>query len=62
MVCSKWDTSEGGPARGIYLITAVGESYLKFWSESLDQCQKMMNTFFQLYTGQSAQTDKKDEQ
>jgi PadR family transcriptional regulator, regulatory protein PadR len=62
MMCSKWGTSEGGPARRIYSITAVGESYLKFWSESLDQYQKMMNTFFQLYTGQSAQIDKKNEQ
>ncbi len=62
MVCSTWDTSEGGPARRIYSITATGEAYLKFWTESLNQYQKMMNTFFQLYTGQSTQTDKKDEQ
>src|SRR5437764_15359643 len=32
MVCSRWDTSEGGPARRIYSITNVGEDYLKLWA------------------------------
>jgi len=59
MVSSCWDTSEGGPARRVYSITAVGEAYLKFWVESLDQYQKMMDAFFRLYTGQS--TPRKDE-
>jgi PadR family transcriptional regulator, regulatory protein PadR len=61
MVRSSWDTSEGGPARRVYSITEVGEAYLKFWAQSLDQYQKMMDTFFRLYTGRSASTDKKDE-
>jgi poly-beta-hydroxybutyrate-responsive repressor len=61
MVSSSWDTSEGGPARRVYRITEAGESYLKFWAQSLDQYQKMMDTFFQLYTGRSAPSDKKDE-
>jgi PadR family transcriptional regulator, regulatory protein PadR len=61
IVSSSWDTSEGGPARRVYRITEAGESYLKFWAQSLDQYQKMMDTFFQLYTGRSAPTDKKDE-
>ena len=61
MVSSSWDTSEGGPARRVYRITEVGESYLKFWAQSLDQYQKMMDTFFQLYTGRSTPSDKKDE-
>ncbi|GAC1617280.1 MAG: hypothetical protein NVS4B7_09620 [Ktedonobacteraceae bacterium] len=52
MVSSSWDTSEGGPARRVYSITEAGEAYLKFWAESLDQYQNMMNTFFRLYTGQ----------
>jgi PadR family transcriptional regulator PadR len=50
MVSSSWDTSETGPARRIYSITEAGEAYLKLWSESLDQYQKMMNSFFRLYT------------
>jgi len=53
MVSSNWDTSEGGPARRVYSITQAGEEYLKFWVQSLDQYQKMMDTFFRLYTGQS---------
>src|ERR1700682_4574737 len=37
IVCSSWDTSEGGPARRVYSITDAGEVYLKTWSESLNQ-------------------------
>jgi len=62
MVSSSWNTSEAGPARRMYSITAAGEAYLKFWAESLDQYQKMMDNFFQLYTGQSTQEKKGDEQ
>ena len=58
MVNSNWDTSEAGPARRVYSITEAGEAYLKFWAESLDQYQKMMDSFFQLYTGQSTQAKK----
>ena len=58
MVSSNWDTSEAGPARRVYSITEAGEAYLKFWAESLDQYQKMMDNFFQLYTGQSTQAKK----
>src|SRR5215472_4984449 len=45
MVSSRWDTSTGGPARRIYSITDAGEAYLKYWADSLDHYQKMMNTF-----------------
>jgi len=62
MVSSSWDTSEAGPARRVYSITAAGEAYLKFWAESLDQYQKMMNTFFQLYTGRPKPGKNEDEQ
>jgi PadR family transcriptional regulator PadR len=51
MVSSCWDTSEGGPARRIYSITEAGEAYLKYWADSLNQYQKMMESFFQLYNG-----------
>ena len=51
MVSSCWDTSVGGPARRVYSITDAGEAYLKYWADSLDQYQKMMDAFFQLYTG-----------
>src|SRR5437588_12891587 len=53
MVSSNWDTSEGGPARRVYSITDAGEAYLNYWAQSLDQYQRMMDTFFRIYTGQS---------
>jgi PadR family transcriptional regulator PadR len=62
MVSSSWDTSEGGPARRIYSITEAGEAYLKYWAESLGQYQKLMDTFFQLYTGHPTPRGKKDQQ
>ena len=60
MVSSSWDTSEGGPARRMYSITDAGEAYLKYWAESLDQYQRMMDTFFRLYTGQPKPGETKD--
>ncbi|HZS78670.1 MAG TPA: poly-beta-hydroxybutyrate-responsive repressor [Ktedonobacteraceae bacterium] len=51
MVSSRWDTSEGGPARRMYSITSLGEAYLKYWADSLNQYQKLMDTFFRFYTG-----------
>ena len=62
MVSSSWDTSEGGPARRVYSITDAGEAYLKFWANSLEQYQKMMDSFFRLYTLRPSSPDKKDEQ
>ena len=61
MVSSSWDTSEGGPARRMYSITDAGEAYLNYWAESLDQYQRMMDTFFRLYTSQSTPREKKDQ-
>jgi len=55
---SEWDTSSGGgPARRVYSITDAGEAYLDFWAKSLEQYQRNMNAFFQLYTGRPASRD-----
>jgi PadR family transcriptional regulator PadR len=62
MVSSNWDTSEGGPARRVYSITDAGEAYLNYWAQSLDQYQRMMDTFFRLYTGQPTPKQKKDQE
>ena len=61
MVSSNWDTSEGGPARRVYSITDAGEAYLNYWARSLDQYQRMMDTFFRLYTGQPTHRGKPSE-
>ena len=62
MVNSSWDTSEGGPARRVYSITDAGEAYLNYWAQSLNQYQRMMDTFFRLYTGQPTPREKKDQE
>ena len=61
MVSSNWDTSEGGPARRVYSITDAGEAYLNYWAQSLNQYQRMMETFFRLYTGQPTPREKHSE-
>lgn len=61
LVSSNWDTSEGGRARRVYSITDVGEAYLHHRAQSLDQHQRMMDTFFRLYTGQPTSREKKDQ-
>jgi PadR family transcriptional regulator PadR len=61
MVSSNWDTAGGGPARRVYSITEGGEAYLKLWAGSLEQYRKMMEMFFQLYTGQPLRRDTKDQ-
>lgn len=62
MVSSIWDMSVAGPARRVYTITQAGEVYLRYWSESLDQYRKMMNTFFELYTLPPTQHQKEHSQ
>ncbi len=61
MVRSTWDTSEAGPARRMYSITEAGEAYLKYWADSLNHYQKMMDTFFRLYTGRPSEEDRKEQ-
>ena len=54
VVKSKWETTKGGPARRVYSITDAREAYLDFWAKSLEQYQRNMDAFFQLYTGRPA--------
>ncbi|KXH81862.1 poly-beta-hydroxybutyrate-responsive repressor [Sporosarcina sp. HYO08] len=49
LVSSTWDTTSGGPAKRIYSITEAGEQYLDIWAKSLEQYQKMLDQFFNLY-------------
>ena len=50
LISSTWDTSEGGPAKRIYSLTEYGEKYLESCVNSFEQYQKMLGTFFTLYT------------
>ena len=59
---SEWDTTNGGgPARRVYSITDAGEAYLDFWAKSLEQYQRNMDAFFQLYTGRPRINQQKDD-
>jgi len=64
LVSSQWDTTSKGPAKRIYSITAAGEEYLNVWANSLDNYQKMLTQFFNLYNPfflTQNPTNKKDE-
>ncbi|UOY92634.1 poly-beta-hydroxybutyrate-responsive repressor [Ectobacillus sp. JY-23] len=50
LISSTWDTSEGGPAKRIYSITEYGEQYLSACAGSFAHYQKMLGTFFNMYT------------
>lgn len=41
-VSSAWDTSENGPARRIYSLTAAGDIFLSGWIATLQNYQKVM--------------------
>lgn len=55
MVSSAWDTTGQGPARRVYSITEAGEAYLRLWAGSLEQYQRLMESFFRLYARPSEQ-------
>jgi PadR family transcriptional regulator, regulatory protein PadR len=50
MVKSEWDTTSGGPAKRVYSITDGGKQYLESWAVVLEQYQKMLDQFFNVYT------------
>ncbi len=50
LVTSVWDTSSGGPAKRIYSLTDSGEKYLELWAESMEDYQKMLDQFFNMYS------------
>jgi poly-beta-hydroxybutyrate-responsive repressor len=49
MVSSVWDTSNAGPARRMYTLTAAGEAYLQVWARSLQRYQDMTNAWLRMY-------------
>jgi poly-beta-hydroxybutyrate-responsive repressor len=68
LVSSVWDTTSTGPAKRIYSITSAGEQYLDIWAGSLEQYQKILQQFFNMYstffgaTGYTAMKEDKDEE
>jgi PadR family transcriptional regulator PadR len=50
LVTSVWDTTSGGPAKRIYSLTDSGEQYLELWAGSMEEYQKMLDQFFNMYS------------
>ncbi|GIW13228.1 MAG: PadR family transcriptional regulator [Tepidiforma sp.] len=42
LVSSFWDTSESGPARRMYSLTAAGEAFLSGWINVLEHYQRVL--------------------
>lgn len=47
LVESEWDTDGSGPAKRIYLLTALGKDQLKLWAEELENRNNALNAFLQ---------------
>jgi PadR family transcriptional regulator PadR len=60
MVESTWETSKGGPARRMYCLTDIGEAYLDFWAEALEQYRRNMDAFLRLYRPSRKQPDEEE--
>ena len=43
LVASFWDTSESGPARRMYSLTAAGELFLQSWANVMQAYQAVLN-------------------
>ena len=41
-VSSFWDTSEQGPARRMYSLTAAGDMFLRTWLDALNRYQEVL--------------------
>jgi len=44
LVSSFWDTSESGPARRMYSLTAAGETFLELWLDLFGRYQKILHS------------------
>jgi poly-beta-hydroxybutyrate-responsive repressor len=44
LVSSFWDTSESGPARRMYSLTAAGEAFLDLWLDLFGRYQKILHS------------------
>lgn len=51
LVTSHWETAVKGPAKRLYALTEAGEQFLQGCAISMQQYRKMLDQFFQMYTG-----------
>jgi PadR family transcriptional regulator PadR len=50
---SRWETSEGGPARRMYYITEVGQAYLDAWVQAAKEYRRVIDALSRAYTSRS---------
>jgi PadR family transcriptional regulator, regulatory protein PadR len=48
-ITSRWDTSNAGPARRLYRLTAEGDLYLAWWAEELRETDRVLHSFLDTY-------------
>ena len=53
LVSSMWDTSEDGPARRVYSLTAAGSMFLNNWVDLLENHRRSLAAFMDLASGGS---------
>jgi PadR family transcriptional regulator PadR len=54
LVASFWDTSESGPARRIYSLTAAGALFLQSWAGVMQAYQAVLNSALEPFTAPAA--------
>ncbi len=58
LVSSMWDTSEDGPARRMYNLTAAGSLFLQNWIALLETHRHALETFMNLASGSAGRPSK----
>lgn len=61
LVSSMWDTSEDGPARRMYNLTAAGSLFLNNWIALLETHRHALETFMDLAGGGTGRVGRKDD-
>ena len=56
-VSSFWDTSDQGPARRMYSLTAAGEIFLRTWLETLDHYRAVLTGAIDRFEEAAAATE-----
>jgi len=51
---SNWETGEAGPARRTYTLTEAGDAFLNTWAAAIEEYQKTLKFWTDLYTGMAA--------
>jgi poly-beta-hydroxybutyrate-responsive repressor len=49
MITSTWNPGPTGPARRVYMLSDLGEDYLRVWARQLEHYQSVLDRFFEIY-------------